>query len=332
MAGKADITGHSDEIAQLKDDLSSGNIAHAYLFSGPDHVGKMSLAKWFATELLLTGVSDDKKENVENEIDRLLHPDLLVLDQLWMEEVMEDWDEIAKSSNVSQIHRSKKPAAKTDTISIDDVRALQQRLYETGTGTYRCCIVRGVERMQDAAANAFLKILEEPPQNLVFILTTESESLILPTVRSRTRIIRFKRVGRNDLKPLLKGVAEDDAQFILHLAQGAPGVACTLRDHPDILRSHRMVQTKARSFWKASSLRERLQLLEPLQERGEDADGFLLHLFLALRETDSLMLQLATPLLSRLQQGLETNAHRGLLIQQFVYNLEKTANQSHTLA
>jgi len=177
--------------------------------------------------------------------------------------------------------------------------------------------------MQAEAANAFLKILEEPPQGVVFILTSQSKSSLLPTVVSRTRCIGFNNLTPAELKPLLEDVSEDDAQFILHLSQGAPGTLIGLRNDPDLLREQRLMHSKAVSFWKSKSVRERLGLLEPLKERGVLSRQFLMHLSLALREQVSDSDDENVKALTELVKGLNTNAHRQLLAQRFVLSVSK---------
>ncbi len=316
MADSPKIIGHARQIAELQSDLDSGHIAHAYLFDGPPSVGKTTVAQWFARELLLRDIPVEEREKVEHDIDRLLHPDLLVLDDLWIEDVREDWEVIARSSNMPQQHRSKAPRVmKTDTISIDDVRVIQQRLYETGQGYWRCCIIRSIERMRDEAGNAFLKILEEPPEGRVFLLTTEAFTSLLPTVVSRTRVLHFDRVPEAEMQSLTEDLSPEERHFLLHLAQGAPGVAKRLRDDPDQLRSERILHGNALSFWKAKRAGERLKLLTPLFKRGEESERLLLHLALTLREHN--LDPASERALAGLIRGLETNAHRQLLVQRF---------------
>jgi len=314
------VIGHSTILSELTLDIEASNVTHAYLFSGPAHVGKMTVAHWFASQLLCSGLPEEQHAACFRQIEKLTHPDLLVLDQLWIEDVCDDWNVIARTSNAPQVHRAKKPAAKTDTISIDDIRALQERLYETATGKHRCCIIRSVERMQAAAANAFLKILEEPPSGLVFILTTQALSSLLPTVISRARVLRFRRLPHAQLLRLLDGVPEDDQQFILRIAQGAPGVACMLRDDPDALRAHRQIASRARAFWEREAIEDRLRTLSLLEKRGAEAEQFLLHLALALREHSPS--PSSVDAFHALAQGLQTNAHRKLLVQRFALALE----------
>ncbi len=278
----------------------------------------MTAAHWFACQVLTLSLSEEEKVEACRQIENLTHPDLLVLDQLWIEKQCEDWDTIAKSSNVNQQHRSKKSSpAKTDIISIDDIRVMQERLYETSMGTHRCCLIRSIERMRDEAANAFLKILEEPPEGLVFILTTQALSSLLPTITSRLRCVRFSRLSRTEMQPILEDVNEDDTTFILNLAQGTPGTVHRLRDDPDALRIERQIYERACSFWGTTSLKSRLQILSPLYNRDEEAEKLLVHLALSLRQQPSENRQHLTRQFVDLVGSLKTNAHRQLAAQKF---------------
>ncbi len=333
----AHIVGHHDQVQSLLEDLERGNVAHAYLLTGTRHLGKFTVAKWFAKTLLQHGaLTSEEEQQVSATFDRLIHSDLFVLDQLWIEGVCEDFALIARTSNVPQHHR-KETRAKTDEISIDDIRALQERLYEVGTGRHRCCLIRSAERMTEPAANALLKVLEEPPEGMVFLLTSQYPSAVLATVISRTRILRFSRLPYQELQPLLENVNADDAQFLLRLAQGAPGVVCRLRDDPDALRCERTMYANAADFWRSSSLSSRLPLLTPLTERSEEAEHLLLHLALALRERAADGVhppglrpvpaqhwsggqdydRQATRALHELMRGLKTNTNRKLLVHEF---------------
>lgn len=315
------IVGHRAITAELQRDLAAGNVSHAYLFTGAPHLGKMAVARWFALQLILHGKPESAHADIQKRCERLMHPDLLVLDQLWISDACEDWNTIARTSNVPQQHRAKKPVAKTDAISIEDVRALQERLHDTGTGTFRCCLIRGVERMQLASANAFLKILEEPPNGLVFMLTTRSPSALLPTILSRTRVLRFRRLPHRDLLPLLKNVSETDAQFIIRIAQGAPGTVQALVQNPDALRLHKQMHEQARAYWHTQLLSQKLRMLRPLQEQSENAQQLLFHLALTLRYMAQAQLD-ARPL-QELAHGLQTNANRQLVVQRFALSSTK---------
>lgn len=313
------VVGHDAIRAELEQDLATGNVSHAYLFAGPRHLGKMTLARWFALKLLSAGQPEEVLERIEHECERMTHPDLFVLDQLWIAEQCEDWSVIAQTSNAPQQVREKKKV-KTNTIGIDDIHSLQERLQETASGRFRCCIIRSPERLTIDAVGAVLKILEEPPTPLIFLFTTQSLSSLPSTIVSRMRVIRFHPLSYRELVSLLKGVEDEDRQFILHLAQGAPGIVRELKEDPEALRRHRLVHSKAVSFWRTKSLRERLQILDPFLERGEEADQLLLHLALALREHSSPSGG-SVQALHELAAGLKTNAHRGLLAQRFALRI-----------
>lgn len=327
MASLDSILGHQDQRSALAEDLAGGNVAHAYLLAGPRHLGKFTIARWFARELLTADASDGaERKRLEGEIERLIHPDLLVIDRLWIEDQSEDLDEIARYSNIAQQHRPK-AKAKTDTISIDDIRTLQERLYDVRTRKFRAVLIRSVERMQDEAVTSLLKILEEPPEGLVFLLTTQVLASLLPTLVSRCRVLRFFPLPRRELAPLLTQLGEEEAAFLAHLAQGAPGVIRDLRDDPDRLRAEHTAHANALSFWHARSFPDRLRLLSPLHERGGEADRLLLHLALALREQTP-----ASPVhvqaLSVLAAALRTNAQRQLLAQRFALEVSLATETS----
>ncbi len=317
---KSSIIGHTRQLAELETDRQSGNVSHAYLFAGPSHVGKTTVARWFATELLAEHLDEEERARAESQIDRLLHPDFLSLDQLWIEDLCEDLDLIAESSNLPQAHRRKAPVMRSDIISIDDVRIIQEKLHETGSGTRRVCFIRGIDRLQDAAANAFLKILEEPPEGRVFLLTTDTETSLLPTIVSRTRVMKFDRVPDAKLAPIVAPLPEEDRAFVLHVAQGAPGKAKQLVTDTDLLREERLMHGQAVSFWGPMSLSERLRLLAPLEKKGGDAERFLLHLALALRKAPTMSVPRAQAL-RRLTARLQTNAYKPLIMQEFALGI-----------
>lgn len=320
MSHVSPLIGHAPQIAQLERDLETGNLAHAYLFVGPPRTGKFTVAKWFAKRIMTQHAASDTRQSIEQQIDRLIHPDVLVLDTLWMEEVNDDWDEIARHSNVPQQHRAK-AKVKTDVIGIEDVRVIQERLYETGLSSHRVCMIRDIERMRDEAANAFLKTIEEPPPGRVFLFTAESEAGVIPTIASRCRIVHFSRVGDREIVGMLTDLEPDESRFIVHIAQGAPGLATELHDDPDRLREEKQIHQQARSVWTARNLAGRLESLKPLSERGPDAERFLRHLALTLRESPEGTREQERALM-QLVRDLETNAHRQLMVQRFALEID----------
>lgn len=297
-------------------DLGGGNLSHAYLFTGQEGVGKTAIARWFASELLSQNVEASQQEQVRHMVDKLHHPDILVLDELWIEEQNEDWEQISKYSNAPQRHREKPPKSRSNSIGIDDVRALQERLADTGSGTYRVCIITHAERMREEAANALLKSLEEPLPGRVFILTASSPKQLLPTIISRVRTMQFSPVPTSELRQLLSGEDEETSQFLLSIAAGAPGRIVRLLHDRELLLHERMLHTQAASFWHASSLHDRLKSLEPLVKKGQDADRFFAHLMASLHMLPASQRPSLTAW-QQLESGLRTNANRDLIVQRF---------------
>lgn len=310
------LIGHEEQRAQLMRDIETGNVAHAYLFSGPKHLGKLAVAHWFAAELVIQGLDEAAANGARESLERLLHPDVLVLDDLWIAEKNESWEAIATSSNVNQEHRAKKKV-KSDTIGIDDVRALQERLHATASSRYLCCIVGSIERLQDSAANALLKILEEPPPRVVFLLTAESSGLLPATIVSRTRVLTFAPLSSARLMPLLHGRDESERAFLLHFAQGAPGKLIALLGDADRLREEKQLHAQAGRYWDLD-LAGRIKWLAQFQAPQSDMDRLLLHLGLTLRErTEVTSLPMRHRAYADLVRASTTNAHRGLLLARF---------------
>lgn len=320
------ILGHEKEQALLLQDIAKENVSHAYLFSGPAHIGKTTVAQWFAVELLGSAVPPEEKKNIAAQVARLIHPDALILDMLWIEDVTSDWAEIGKYSNAPQLHRSKGTPAKSDVIGIDDIRLIIDALHETGSSPYRVCIISNVERMNAEAANALLKMLEEPPRKVIFLLTTSDLGTLPPTLVSRARSLSFFKVPPTALRTLTAGLPDDEADLLLHLSRGAPGTLVRFLQQPELLRSAKQLHSRAKAFWQATTVTQRLALLLGSEASREAADALLLHLGLTLREHASLAERAAwTPHFTRLAEALETNANRGLALQSFTLALSTPA-------
>lgn len=310
------IIGHEKQRGQLLHDIAHKNVAHAYLFSGPRHLGKATIARWFAWRLLCDHLPAEDAERTKQQVEKLIHPDFLSLDQLWIEEECDDWNEIGKTSNAPQLHRSKDTPAKSDVISIDDVRALSARLQSSTNAPYSVCFIRSIERMHVSATNAFLKILEEPPSRVVFILTAQESSALLPTLVSRTRHLTFAPLSAKNLSSLVTDES-DDTTFALSMAQGAPGTLLRLLSDPDALREGKQIHAQARQFWHGQSLREKTMWLLALEKNGS-MDDALLSLGLTLRSYhDPRQKAEWTKAYCTLLGHLKTNTHRGLILEQF---------------
>ncbi len=189
--------GHEKIISFFDACISERKLSHAYVFSGPRHVGKRTIANTIARTIL--GISRDQA---------LVHPDLIVVQR----ELDEKTETLKKDISVTQIR--------------DLIHRLSQSAF--AKDGYTVAIVDGAEHMNAAGANALLKTLEEPRARTIVFLITQDEYTLLPTIRSRTQSIYFSLVGVEKIKTYLEsvGIPAGQAEEYAHEAHGLPGYAC----------------------------------------------------------------------------------------------------------
>lgn len=180
-------------IAQSK----TQKVANAYLFYGPRGVGKMLTAKTFIKAL-----------NCEQS----------------------DYDACDTCATCKSIEGQKNPdfdiifPGEKGRILIDQIRGLKKRAsYRSIWLNYRATIIRKADTLMEEAANAFLKILEEPPPRTIFILITQKPYALLPTIRSRCQAIRFRRLQEQEIKKIITSmidITSQDFEYVSQLANG----------------------------------------------------------------------------------------------------------------
>jgi len=213
-----------------------GKLGHAYLFAGPAEVGKYTAARLFGEQILMRDTADTSA--LRQQLHANSYPFFTTVDRLWIDGIAEDWDELARSSNFNQIHRSKAPKAKTDKISLADLTEILGRIHQAHDG-WHVVLIRSIERMTREAANAFLKTLEEPPPRTVFLLTTDHIALLLPTISSRCRVMQFGNVDTPSIEAKIKelhpNMSVGERSRIATFALGKPGRAIRLAGNPEVL-------------------------------------------------------------------------------------------------
>ena len=178
------VVGQRALTATLKNAIDSGRLAQAYLFCGPRGVGKTSCARIFAKTINCLSPTPDGEACGECESCRAI--------------------ERGNSFNLVELD-----AASNN--SVDDIRSITEQVnVPPQTGRYRVFIIDEVHMLSNAAFNAFLKTLEEPPKYVVFILATTEKHKVIPTILSRCQIYDFKRITINDMVDHLEYVASEE--------------------------------------------------------------------------------------------------------------------------
>jgi DNA polymerase III subunit delta' len=210
--------------------------AHAYLFHGPPGVGKRRAALAFAGELL----GDVAR------VERGAHPDLYQLEPVG------------------------------DQILIDEIRALRRDLHmRPFEASRRVYLLLNAETMNEAAADALLKDLEEPPSYAVIVLVADDLGPLPETILSRCQLVPFRRLSESAIRDALDrhGLAEDELAAIAKLAAGRLDRAERLLD-PDARRRRDALLATARSVYDEDEFdpaEAARTLLDGIRERGADA-------------------------------------------------------------
>lgn len=203
-----DLVGQHHARLILQGALRSGKISHAYLFVGPAGVGRLAAARAFAQTLLCAAGGDDAC-GVCGPCLKVMagtHPDLRIIAPGRAE-----------------------TGAERRAVAIDQVRDLKRdAAYPPYEGRWKIFVIEDTEQMRAEAANSLLKVLEEPPVNMVIVLLSESTEALLPTLVSRAQLVRFTLVSAEEIASALvtrSGVPAERARFLGAMAGGRVGAA-----------------------------------------------------------------------------------------------------------
>ncbi|MDP2983987.1 MAG: DNA polymerase III subunit [Candidatus Latescibacter sp.] len=212
------IVGQENVKKVLASMLETGKIPHALLFAGPYGAGKGETALEFARMLLCTNgpLSGCTSCSACIRSSRIEHPDLHLLFPFRSRPVKDDgewYEDIQKHRKLIREGYQPVEYEKNRQIVIDLVSEVQERLMESSfEGGRRVCIIFQADRLNDKTGNMLLKILEEPPDDVHFILTTERISSVLPTIVSRASVLRFRRLKEKEIEEYLKNFPDLTAE------------------------------------------------------------------------------------------------------------------------
>lgn len=195
------LLGHADIERNLLDLYNSDRMPHALVFTGPQGIGKATMAYRFTRFLLKNGLKDDSQSSMFGETPAPTSLDVSIEDQAFRR--------VANNAHPDLFTTEKKfddaKGVYKDTLDVEEIRKIAPFLRMTSSeGGWRIVIADDADSMSRSAQNALLKILEEPPKNSILILIAHRAGALIPTIRSRARFINFLPLTNAEMKDLLK--------------------------------------------------------------------------------------------------------------------------------
>lgn len=240
------IIGHQLILEFLKKSVEKKKIAHAYLFVGPENVGKRTAAIEFIRML--------QGKNYPSTPSRLssglrsgnnFHPDVLIIEPETVE---------------------KEGIKKEKEISIEQARQIRRQIslfpYQA---LYKIVLIDQAEKMTRDAANALLKTLEEPRGRAILILITAKPHLLLSTIVSRCRLVKFLPVSAEEIAKGFGSLSPNQISKIVRFCAGRPGLAVQYLENPELLEEQEEILKELEKIIQ-SDLNGRYQYAENLSK------------------------------------------------------------------
>lgn len=216
-----DFYGNENVAQTLSQMIERNRIAQTILLSGPEGIGKATLARRFAAALL--------GDSVKIEQDDLSLPaNVQVIEQRekWTSEKRAE-DPLLFSTHPDFLTFA--PEGPLRQLTIQQMRSLRTRAqFKPLHGAHRVFLIDHLERANEQSANSLLKVLEEPPEHLIIIGTTENLYDLLPTIRSRSLILQMGKLPDDEIHEFAKARNLRDADTRIAFSEGSPGIAVTV--------------------------------------------------------------------------------------------------------
>jgi DNA polymerase III subunit delta' len=213
------FVGQDRAVQQFSEAWKRGTLHHAWLLAGPKGVGKATFAREAATRVLADaagpsvdapGLATPEDHRIAKLVEAGSHPDLR-----WLERLVN-----AKTENLAR------------NITVDQVRSLSDLFDLTpALSEWRVVIIDSIDDLEKSAANALLKMLEEPPVNCLFLLVTHAPGRLLPTIRSRCRRLDFQTLSDDAMASILAQhveLSDRERNQVIAAAGGSAGRALAL--------------------------------------------------------------------------------------------------------
>lgn len=218
------VTGHAKEVSGLAAAVAGGRVSHAYLITGPEGVGRTTLALALARTLNCEAAPDQRPCNqcdACRRIQRRVHPDIVVADMAWQETV------ISRPKGDQSRARQR--------FSINAIKWLREDIVTRPMlGRWKLQIIDDAGRFSNDAPEAFLKTLEEPPSYAIIVLIAESADQVSETIRSRCRHIALGAVPTDAIRAKLeaRGVDPTTSERLARSALGRVAWALRMAEDP----------------------------------------------------------------------------------------------------
>ncbi len=246
------MLGHRKILAGLQETIKKDSVAHAYIFEGPDGIGRRETALSFTAMLMCQSEMAPCRTCKSCQLlAEGSHPDFM------------------------EIYSQEK------SISVDEVRNILKGLVIRPLySRYKVIIINDADSMTVQAQNALLKSLEEPPSYVIFILTVESAAAVTPTVKSRCQRVLFDKLRSEEIYSILEekhGPRKPEWDFIVSYSDGVVGTALQLVEAPGFMELRNEVLHAANELLRVES--DVFKIYE-LFEKNNDRVDFILRIML----------------------------------------------------